>query len=294
MYMDAWREALKRGTSRLLKTKDFARELKVELWGAVGILDLLWQFAAEVHPAGDVGRSPDCDIAEAISWKKSPILLVRAMVKHRWLDENPACRLLVHDWPEHCEDAVHSKMARGQKYFADGSAPRFTRLTGPEREKARVFFGEQALSVRTEGASSAQIERLSAPHFGHGMAKKGDVVSLGGAGGLADHYQNFLTLWQSPCTCCRMEFALKQVDLGCAYWMNLVDKGSITESTILNVFAGLERWRASEDWHREGGKWIPAVHVWLGASKDGLPSAPRWNDYPKAYQCQEETEKARY
>lgn len=163
---------MKRGTSRLLKTKNLARELKTELNAAVGILHMLWEFCAEVHPTGDIGRSPNCDIAEAVAWKKNPDVLVEALKKHRWLDEDSRCRLLVHDWPDHCEDSVHMKLARSKKFFANGQTPKLIRLTGQEKDDACEFYQSlKTHAVCTDYPQKTTFPKASGPQDGLGTVK---------------------------------------------------------------------------------------------------------------------------
>jgi hypothetical protein len=47
----------------------------------------------------------------------------------------------------------------------------------------------------------------------------------------------------------------------------------ITESAVPEILAGLQRWKDSEQWAAEGGKFIPAPAKWIGAR--------RWKDFPK-------------
>ena len=104
-------------------------------------MELLWHWVAEYLPRGDIGRSEDWEIASAVHWKKDPEELVRALVEEHWIDEHPTCRLVVHDWTEHCEESVHTKLARGREFFADGSKPRLGKLGGAERTSAEEFYG---------------------------------------------------------------------------------------------------------------------------------------------------------
>jgi hypothetical protein len=64
--------------------------------------------------------------------------MVAALVKARLVDlvEDQTVRLCVHDWAEHCEDAVHMKLARLRGRFANGEFPKLVRLPKEEREEA--------------------------------------------------------------------------------------------------------------------------------------------------------------
>lgn len=93
-------------------------------------------------------------------------------------------------------------------------------------------------------------------------------------------YRDFIDLWQMPCVCCGMQFSMRDEILGGRVWFSLVDQGKITTANLAEITAGLERYRASTDWHKDGGKYVPSVASWLGWSKNGLPADPRWRDRP--------------
>jgi len=133
-----------------------SRRLRVSLPEAVGTMELLWHWVAEYLPRGDIGRSEDWEIASAVHWKKDPEELVRALVEEHWLDEHPTCRLVVHDWPEHCEESVHTRLARARDFFADGSKPRLGKLGGIDRTAAEEFYGAVI-------ASDVYVEEFTVP-----------------------------------------------------------------------------------------------------------------------------------
>lgn len=116
----------------------------------------------------------------------------------------------------------------------------------------------------------------------------GVVVGEGSVEGnpLYAGYQVFVEIWQKPCECCEMQFPCLKVDLGGQLWILLVDNGRITMETLDKPTAGLVRYRASREWHKDGGKWVPAVPSFLGWSKDGRPAEPLWNDQPVPFRAQ--------
>lgn len=109
-----WRLPLKRGTPDHPKTKDLARRLKIPLWGAVGILELLWHFAAKFAPQGNIGKYPPKAIAEACHWRRSPEGLLAALRGSRWCDHDATHGLLLHDWVDHCDQAVKKFLQRNK------------------------------------------------------------------------------------------------------------------------------------------------------------------------------------
>src|SRR5690606_20033254 len=124
---------MKSGTESKLKFKQLQRRLDLALWQARGLLDTLWNFVAHNCPAGDIGRFTDEEIGIGIDWREDASELLQTLVSVRWLDEDAHCRLKVHDWPEHCEDAVHKALARSTDIFADGTIPKLSRFSEKER-----------------------------------------------------------------------------------------------------------------------------------------------------------------
>ena len=127
------------------KLIDLAEALGADEAKAVGTLGFLWHAAGEYAPCGDIGRFSDEKIAWFCRWKGDPKTLVDALVAARWLDptDGPA-RLVVHDWPVHCEDFIHSRVARLRAFFANGCAPSLRGLRSDERPDAERWYKEQA------------------------------------------------------------------------------------------------------------------------------------------------------
>lgn len=113
---------MKRGAPDHWKMQGLARRLKVPVrygiaW-ANGTMERLWHYTAKYHPQGDVGRAPDWAIAEACGWPASDAAsLIDALIDMRFLVRSTAHRLLVHDWPQHADDAVKKTLQRNGLAF---------------------------------------------------------------------------------------------------------------------------------------------------------------------------------
>lgn len=68
------------------------------------------------------------------------------------------------------------------------------------------------------------------------------------------------------------------VDLGAQVWISLVDSGEITDANLGEVFAGLQRWKGSELWRKDKGKYIPAI---ANPQATGWLQKRAWKDHPK-------------
>lgn len=141
------------------KMKRLCRRLDIPLWQAIGLLESLWLLTGREAPQGDIGKLSDEDIALAIDYRGDESSMIEALVASGWIDRSPEYRLVIHDWPDHADDAVHMRLARAHAYFAGGRAPKVTRLSGKDRENAQKFYA-CATSMSTP---RSQKEPSSAP-----------------------------------------------------------------------------------------------------------------------------------
>jgi len=147
------------------KMKRLCRRLDIPTYQAVGILESVWHLTARETPRGDIGKLTDEDIALAIDYRGDEVKMIEALVSAGWLDRDAVERLVVHDWADHADDAVHMKLARACAFFAGGHAPKYARLSGKERDCAEKFYSSTH-AVRTESPAvhtdSAQNDGVSA------------------------------------------------------------------------------------------------------------------------------------
>lgn len=108
---------MKRGTPFHPKMERLAALLKVPHPHAVGIMEMLWHFAAEQTPRGDIGAVSDEMIARAVMWRKKPAVLIQAFVQAGWLETHSEYRLIIHDWGQHADDATRKRLQRAGKDF---------------------------------------------------------------------------------------------------------------------------------------------------------------------------------
>lgn len=101
-----------RGTLTHRKTRRLAKALGIMPCFALGILEALWHVTSEQTPAGDIGRMSNQDMADEMFYDGDADELVDALVLSGWLDVHPECRLAVHDWAQHADQATKRKVAR--------------------------------------------------------------------------------------------------------------------------------------------------------------------------------------
>lgn len=97
---------MKRGTVDHPKVYDLCECLKCRRPVALGYLELLWDFAREYAPQGDIGRYSDKRIEAACDWNGASGRLISALTSAGWVDSCPDHRLIIHDWSDHAETGV--------------------------------------------------------------------------------------------------------------------------------------------------------------------------------------------
>jgi hypothetical protein len=111
---------LKRGTTRHPKLFALCEALHCRRPAAIGYLVLLWEFASEYAPQGDIGRYSEKRIEAAMDFRGTAGSLIQALLTSGWLDtlESPGGNcLVIHDWHDHCEESVRRKLQRHKLPF---------------------------------------------------------------------------------------------------------------------------------------------------------------------------------
>jgi hypothetical protein len=132
--------------------------LKLSKFATLGLLESLWQFTARYAPAGNIGKYTDSEIAIWLEWPGDATALISALIAARWLDIDDQFRLIVHDWPDSADEAVHGQLARRLERFANGELPRTRRLNSAERKKYNdaIVAGEVIVRSRVIPANTVQ------------------------------------------------------------------------------------------------------------------------------------------
>jgi hypothetical protein len=109
---------MKRGTIDHPKMLKLAAALKIPRYSAVGLFECLLHFAAKYVLLGDIGKYGCGEIANAVFWRGDAVKLLAAFTWARLVDLDDGCRLLIHDWQDHCDESVKKTIAnRGQVFI---------------------------------------------------------------------------------------------------------------------------------------------------------------------------------
>lgn len=138
------------GTLTHRKTRKLARLMGCSMLAALGAVEGLLHVTAARTPDGAIGRLSNQDIADELFWDEDADALIENYIAAGFIDRDPTHRLVVHDWSEHADDVVHSRLARKRLWFSDGTEPRLTRLNSTERIAATAFYAQGRQAQTTE------------------------------------------------------------------------------------------------------------------------------------------------
>jgi hypothetical protein len=138
-----------------------AEALTIPLPYAIGIMQLLWEHAGQHTPRGDIGSLPDDSIKQACCFARKAHILIDALVESRWIDRHDEYRLVIHDWPDHCEQSV--------KKWLEYNGKTFLPIYGNSREILRRKAGDSPPSREVKAKAAA------VGSFSGGSAEGGDM-----------------------------------------------------------------------------------------------------------------------
>lgn len=109
------------------KTLHLAALLKTSKPTVLGHLHLLWWWALDYAPDGDLSAFDARTIAEAAEWRRDPDVFLDALVQSRWLDDERT----VHDWYDYAGRLIEQRAANRERMRKSRS--RNVRRTEPAR-----------------------------------------------------------------------------------------------------------------------------------------------------------------
>jgi hypothetical protein len=80
-------------------------------------LESIWHFTGRFTPQGNIGKYPDEAIELWVGWDGEPGSLISALIATHWIDAHADFRLLVHDWPQHADNATKLALKRSGQAF---------------------------------------------------------------------------------------------------------------------------------------------------------------------------------
>lgn len=157
---------MKREAIKHPQMMDLAARLEVDRGRAIGIVTLLLDWTADYAIQGNIGKHSDGVIARACGWGESaadleisPSAFVEHLVGSGWLDRHGSARLLVHNWPTHCERWVLAKLKSSQLKFH----PAYTGVAQVTKEREEYLAEPTVVETVVETVVATAPRDLSKP-----------------------------------------------------------------------------------------------------------------------------------
>ncbi len=229
-------------------------------YAVVGLLECLWMTTAKWKPDGDIGRFTNAQIAQTLGWDKDPDDLINALVETGWIDTDSACRLCIHDWidhrPTYISDRFRKRSKSPKNASSDAKNEPFQEIPGNSRK-----FRSQPIQSNPNQSNPNQSNLPQPPS---------------GAEGDPPGFVKFWKLWPSNGEEPFGAYSRKQNRSGCLRkW-----RRSNLEPKATEIVAGLRRWKASVNWMKDRGEFVPLPLSWM--NQQG------WKDAPLANQSNED------
>jgi hypothetical protein len=253
------------------KMNKLARILHLAHWGAVGIMESIWQFTAKHAIQGNIGRWTDKEIADGIEWGGDTSRLISALEESGFLDYDSQYRFLVHDWPDHADQSVRKTLhSKGLKFIEGSHRGRTGVAQGSPRGDAGVEQGSptptdtlkpkvsdsQIDTTNVSGTGIAAFPSLSKPLGVPPLPPKGEPTE-------------FDIFWKAYPRKTGKGAAKKS-------WEKAKEKPPIAD-----ILTAVQRQIKSEQWQKDHGQFIPLPATWLNQERWGDElTAPTVDDCP--------------
>lgn len=236
------------------KIYQLAARLGVSRPTALGHLDLLWGFVEDRAIQGDIGKWPNIAIARACDWEGDPDLFINAFLDSQLLDEDKKHRLVVHDWPEHCQNWVRAKL---KKLNLDFIRTYSTGLKKPLKSELKKPLGSTLEASQADLGSTLDATTAPAPTPYLDSSKEESFVpnESGREESSAKAFHRLVELWNGigGVIHCREETAKRKAAFAVRF-KNLKWRNSVKEAIrLVSVSSfcqggGNRGWKADIDW----------------------------------------------
>jgi len=236
------------------KTKKLARLLGVSLPAAVGHLHYLWWWALDFAQDGTLEKFDGYDLADAMQWDGDPDQLVDALINSGYIDDTDD-GLMIHDWGEYAGKLLERRAKdRARKRAAAEAA-------GVPQNLRRSSDGNDEESEETPSASfvTNQPTVPNQPNTTNSTNRTEPTTPTSAPAALQE--TRFAEFWKA--------YPKKVGKASCLKaWKKIKPTAELHE----HIMAALENQKRSEQWQREGGRFIPNPLTWLNQG--------RWDDEP--------------
>lgn len=235
------------------KTKKLARLLGVSLPAAVGYLHYLWWWALDFAQDGTLEKFDGYDLADAMQWDGDPDELVKALISSGYIDSTED-GLVIHDWGEYAGKLLERRAKdRARKRAASEiaePAQKFRRNSnGIDEERAEIrkdsFVTVPNSTLPNQTVPNSTLQNSTNTHS--------EALTL--------QERRFAEFWKA--------YPKKVGKASCLKaWKKLKPNTGLFN----HIMVSLEAQKRTEQWQRDGGRFIPNPLTWLNQG--------RWDDEP--------------
>ncbi len=250
-----------------------ADELEIEPAHMLGLLTSFWLWALDNAPSGSLGGISNRMIARAAQWNGSPDIFVEAMANAGLLDEANGGELEIHDWYEYAGKLIDQREAEKNRSKRRRAAAAASTSDDRRTTAGQAVDGTADDQKKTAGRVKQTRPKQSRPE--QTRETEGDLPPSPQTEAKADAQEHrFVEFWeQYP----------KKVGKKAAQtsWKRLKPDAALFE----HIMQAIASAKASDQWNREGGRFIPNPATWLNQGRwdDELPTA---EGQPRATQRQ--------
>lgn len=236
------------------KTKKLARLLGVSLPAAVGHLHYLWWWALDFAQDGTLGKYDAADIADAMQWDGDADQLIDALLSAGYIDDTGS-GLVIHDWAEYAGKLLERRAKdRARKRAAAEAADTPQEFRGNSDGNDEETEGSRSASCVTVPNRTVPNQTIPTIPNSTEQNQQSDVPQT-----LQE--TRFAEFWAS--------YPKK---IGKASCLKVWKKLKPTKELHERIMIALESQKRSDQWQREGGRFIPNPLTWLNQG--------RWDDEP--------------
>ena len=234
----AWIEA-HQGLANHVKTIKLRKILKIKKIEAIGILFLLWWWALDCAPSGDLSGLDDDDISEIVEYKaKGNTTVLSALIEAGFIDENKH----IHDWGDYAGKLIEKRKT---------DAERKRTVRGRTYNKDRKSNGSPSDVQRTDDGRPTEVEGTQ-----HNTTQHNTTVPKEKKNTPSCVEESFNRFWGIYPKKVDKQDALK-------VWQKLKPD----EELILAILTAVNNQSAAEQWIKENGQYIPSPASWLRKGK---------------------------
>lgn len=242
------------------KILQVADELDVDAAHVTGCLVLLWLWAIDNAPEGSLEGVQPGTIARAAQWTGEKSAFIEALTRAGLLDETPD-GLQIHDWAERAGNLIERRKG-------DAERKRRERAGKKNQEEAAEASAGRPPDIRTQSrVEQSRVEQTRAKRISPPIAPSGGDTAEPAAPSLQE--KRFAEFWD--------EYPKK---VGKADALKAWKRAKITEEIFERILQSVRAAKASEQWRRENGRFIPNPATWINQGRwdDELPQSAGTSD----------------